>query len=110
MTAEPLPDPIAPTTAVTIEPPPPEPVSYDVDLSTYSRACRTRSDCELVKPNVCSMCGCAREPIAKSEMKRFQADAAAITCPPRTMAPGSGCGGCIGYKPVCVKGTCEAAN
>jgi hypothetical protein len=108
---EPQPEPAKPTTAVEPEPEPPPtpPPIVAVDLASYSRACKRHTDCVLVRSHKCSTCGCANEPIAKSEHPRFLEEVDAITCPPPSPLPGgAGCGGCIIRKPRCDEGTCVA--
>ena len=80
-----------------------------VELSGYARACELDQDCALVKPDPCSHCGCASEPISQHELARFEHERDAIVCPsaerPEDMID---CGGCPGYRTRCQDARCVA--
>ena len=86
---------------------PPEGKAPDVvDLSGYSKACKTAEDCLLVHAFPCNHCGCPHDAIAKSERDRYDSDAKKIDCAkhPDTRV----CGECKDYTATCANNVCGA--
>jgi hypothetical protein len=81
------------------------PGSEVVDTSGYDRSCKTSADCRIVKDDPCNHCSCADKSIAATEVTRFQAATAVITCGPRQKVV---CGECRGSVADCLDGKCIA--
>ncbi len=79
-----------------------------VDLTDYELACEVDDDCALVKPDVCSHCGCASEPISQHELARFQHERDAVVCPEHNPDKEIVCGSCPGFRARCQQRRCAA--
>ncbi len=83
----------------------PSPDKNQVDVTGFSRACKTAADCRIVSAFPCDHCICGSTPIAASERDRFAEAARKIRCDKPSHKV---CSECRSFVPTCDDGACGA--